>query len=388
MGHSGFESQNFVRNGSTYNPDTALYTFKWQNENVNPFNTQYRYNGEAIYLSYNTGQSITNPEARWLQGAGIDEPLVRYGSDGSKTNYHQDARNSAVLTTHGSTGAAVASQQFDAFGMSSQSTGTIEQYGYTGREPSVNGLMYYRARYYSPQHGRFTQRDPKGSIDGINRYAYVRNNPVNNIDPYGTVSQSTNNFTSLNANYFSGGGSSSQTLLNTSSNNDFSGNQELSNSLGLGDRITNAFNSALDAIANTDTFVAGVGASGVLGFGIEGSLGVLVTPGGFSDFDIGIVGSFGTGFGVNVSADVFGQASDGTVFDLQGKSVNTNIIAGPASITTILDRNGGPTAVSVGAGPSLTGVGGSITSSRTGAITRQTLIRNLADGLCSVTGNC
>ena len=47
------------------------------------------------------------------------------------------------------------------------------------------GLYYYRARYYDPQAGRFTTRDPIGFNGGINQYVYVRNNSVNYIDPNG-----------------------------------------------------------------------------------------------------------------------------------------------------------------------------------------------------------
>ncbi len=59
------------------------------------------------------------------------------------------------------------------------------QYGYTGREPDETGLIYYRARYYDPTLGRFTQRDPIGLQGGINPYAYVGGNPVNFTDPSG-----------------------------------------------------------------------------------------------------------------------------------------------------------------------------------------------------------
>ena len=48
-----------------------------------------------------------------------------------------------------------------------------------------NGLLYMRARYYDPAIGRFINKDPIGLLGGINMYAYVGNNPVNWIDPWG-----------------------------------------------------------------------------------------------------------------------------------------------------------------------------------------------------------
>lgn len=47
------------------------------------------------------------------------------------------------------------------------------------------GFYYYRARYYDPKIGRFISEDPIGFRGGINFYAYVENNPVNDTDPTG-----------------------------------------------------------------------------------------------------------------------------------------------------------------------------------------------------------
>ena len=62
---------------------------------------------------------------------------------------------------------------------------------YTGREWDEEiGLYYYRARYYDPGVGRFLQEDPEpGRINDpssvVNKYIYVGNNPILNIDPTG-----------------------------------------------------------------------------------------------------------------------------------------------------------------------------------------------------------
>ena len=50
---------------------------------------------------------------------------------------------------------------------------TVDQrFGYTGRElDDESGNMFFRARYYSPEQGRFIGRDPIGYNDGMNLYA-------------------------------------------------------------------------------------------------------------------------------------------------------------------------------------------------------------------------
>ncbi len=82
-------------------------------------------------------------------------------------------------------GGTDATQRFDAWGIKVASTGTAPHFGYTGREPDETGLVYYRARYYDPTLGRFTQRDPIGFSGGVNRYRYVNDNPIMYYDPLG-----------------------------------------------------------------------------------------------------------------------------------------------------------------------------------------------------------
>jgi len=62
--------------------------------------------------------------------------------------------------------------------------------GFTGQRLDAGvGLLYYRARYYDPGLGRFVQPDTvvphPGNPQNLNRYAYVRNNPLRFIDPTG-----------------------------------------------------------------------------------------------------------------------------------------------------------------------------------------------------------
>src|SRR5271154_347140 len=63
---------------------------------------------------------------------------------------------------------------------------TTNSYNYTGRETDGLGINYYRARYYSPNSGRFLSEDPMGLTAGPNLYQYALGNPTNLRDPHGT----------------------------------------------------------------------------------------------------------------------------------------------------------------------------------------------------------
>jgi len=52
------------------------------------------------------------------------------------------------------------------------------------RDPDTE-LLYYRARFYDPQLGRFISEDPISLEGGINFYTYVQNDPLNFLDPIG-----------------------------------------------------------------------------------------------------------------------------------------------------------------------------------------------------------
>ena len=88
-------------------------------------------------------------------------------------------------------GSVWARRRYDPYGETRYTYGrSPTDFGFTGqREDGGTGLMYYRARYYHPALGRFVSADamvpsPQNPVD-FNRYAYVRNSPLNYIDPSG-----------------------------------------------------------------------------------------------------------------------------------------------------------------------------------------------------------
>jgi RHS repeat-associated protein len=63
-------------------------------------------------------------------------------------------------------------------------------YTYTGQEQDeFGGLIYYNARWYDPEVGRFISEDPAAALPtnplSINRYVYCMNNPLIYVDPTG-----------------------------------------------------------------------------------------------------------------------------------------------------------------------------------------------------------
>ena len=49
---------------------------------------------------------------------------------------------------------------------------------YSGKERDATGLYYYGYRYYMPWMGRWLNPDPAWTVDGLNLYRMVRNNPI------------------------------------------------------------------------------------------------------------------------------------------------------------------------------------------------------------------
>ncbi|WP_426212032.1 RHS repeat-associated core domain-containing protein [Massilia sp. TWP1-3-3] len=127
--------------------------------------------------------------------------MMRYESDGRRSvsmwsqqdgiqALHHDALGSVVATTDNN-GAIKSETIFDAFGNVKESTGqSANKFGYTGHQmDKESGLIYFKARYYDPELGRFITEDPfEGNWQtplSLHHYLYAYGNPAVYVDSDG-----------------------------------------------------------------------------------------------------------------------------------------------------------------------------------------------------------
>jgi len=124
--------------------------------------------------------------AYYIYGLGLISKAL---PDGTTYCYHYDTRGSTIALSDESQNMTDA-YAYEAFGSVANSTETTQNFfRYVGRHGVMdedNGLNYIRARYYSPEIGRFITKDPKTGNDrdgqSLNRYVYALNNPIVLID--------------------------------------------------------------------------------------------------------------------------------------------------------------------------------------------------------------
>ena len=130
-----------------------------------------------------------SPTIRYVYGFGL---VQQYQVTGLVTRYFgRDGLGSVRYLTDGS-GSVTDTYYYDAFGLpASGGTGTtVNSYRFAGEQWDADlGLYYNRARYYSPELGRFWSMD---SFEGnasdplsLHKYLYCQANPFNRVDPSG-----------------------------------------------------------------------------------------------------------------------------------------------------------------------------------------------------------
>jgi len=143
--------------------------------------THLLYDGANV-AQESVGGSVT---ANLLSGLTADELFARTTAEGTDS-YLSDKLGSVIGLANGS-GEVDTTYTYDPFGGSTAAgEPTTNPYQFTGRENDGTGLQYNRARYYSPESGRFVSQDPMGFAgSGPNLYWYAYSDSVDFTDPSG-----------------------------------------------------------------------------------------------------------------------------------------------------------------------------------------------------------
>ncbi|WP_243014610.1 RHS repeat-associated core domain-containing protein, partial [Brevibacillus borstelensis] len=171
----------------TYYPDGLRAT-----KTADGSETRYVYlNGRVIEELDKNGQL----KAQNIWG---NELLSRKDVAANKRGYYLYNSHGDVVKVVGENGEELNRYEYDTWGnLTAKTEGMSNPFTYSGEIlDGETGFYYLRARYYDPTVGRFISEDTyKGQVDNpltLNRYTYVHNNPLVNIDPTGNYCVSAN----------------------------------------------------------------------------------------------------------------------------------------------------------------------------------------------------
>jgi RHS repeat-associated protein len=169
----------------------AKFTYDHEGKRTSKTNSSgtvyFHYSGKKVIYETDANNKIV-VEYTW-DALGKPISMIKGGT----TYYYHVNGHGDVTTLTDVNGAVVAEYKYDAWGNIISQTGTLASenpYRYAGyRYDQSTELYYLVSRYYDSDIGRFLTMDTfQGFEDeplGLNKYAYVKNNPVMYIDPDG-----------------------------------------------------------------------------------------------------------------------------------------------------------------------------------------------------------
>ncbi len=128
-----------------------------------------------------------------LQDAGGVGGLISVVDSGDVYNYFYDANGNVGQLVKALDGTIVAHYEYDPFGILLKSYGSMVNTNpfrfSTKYYDTETDLYYYGYRYYSPDLGRWINRDPKEEQGTVgNLYLFIYNEPINDVDVLGLKS--------------------------------------------------------------------------------------------------------------------------------------------------------------------------------------------------------
>jgi len=186
----GVHTYTWASDGKSVSVDGVILTFdalgRMVEQNRSGTYTEILYGPRSTKLALMNGQTLTKGLVG-LPGGG----QAVYNSSGLLYYGHADHLGSVKLGSTPSTRAMYFDIAYAPFGETYATAGTTDP-AFTGqRQDTVSGLYDFPARQYAIQ-GRWSTPDPSGLTSvslsdpqTLNRYAYVRNNPMAMVDPNG-----------------------------------------------------------------------------------------------------------------------------------------------------------------------------------------------------------
>lgn len=177
-------------------------SFQKNHYNAEGLRAEMEENGQLVKFLYNENREAVAEEEsdgnviRYIRRLG----LISSDSEKAKTYYHYvsdeqgsithvingEEKESGELPQEDVQSSVLNHYEYDAFGNTIRCEEQVHnRFRYTGEQyDPLMGQYYLRARYYNPVSARFTQEDTYYG-DGLNLYAYCKNNPVVYYDPSG-----------------------------------------------------------------------------------------------------------------------------------------------------------------------------------------------------------
>lgn len=188
-------------NGNLLSDGLNSYTYDSANRLIS-FNgtSSYAYNGMGDRLSQSGVNYTLDLNAGLTQVLSDGTNTYLYGmgriaeNQGSVNEYYLADALGSVRQLTNAQGQVTLTNAYQPYGTLAQTAGNAQtSYGFTGELTDSSGLVYLRARYYSPNVGRFASKDTwEGNSENpisFHKWVYANSNPLRFTDPTGLYAQ-------------------------------------------------------------------------------------------------------------------------------------------------------------------------------------------------------